>query len=131
MCGIFGLSGFVFTIFLAFRIGDDKAQCLKRFIGVWSFWNVAIILLLLLTWMAWYFQLPVYKLLFPRLRAKLLQIIPSLFSAHLEIKLLRNEYLRELEVFWYKKTGSILLMIGPSDCVRETSVHVWLVKLGI
>jgi hypothetical protein len=64
MCGIFGLSGFVFTIFLAFRIGDDKAQCLKRFIvsyhdiihtmqGVWFFWNVAIILLLLLTWMAW------------------------------------------------------------------------------
>ncbi|KAJ7831630.1 hypothetical protein B0H13DRAFT_2289234 [Mycena leptocephala] len=60
LCGIFGLFGFVYTVFLAFRIGDCKAQCSGRFIdranstrGSHSLWNVAIMLSLPLTWMAW------------------------------------------------------------------------------
>ncbi|KAJ6590928.1 hypothetical protein DFH09DRAFT_1138115, partial [Mycena vulgaris] len=58
LSGIFGLFGFVYTVFLTFRIGDCKAQFSGQFIdranlmqGTHSFWNVAIMLSLPLTWM--------------------------------------------------------------------------------
>jgi len=60
LCGIFGLFGFVYTVFLAFRIGDCNAQCSTLFIdransvqGAHSFWNIGIMLSLPLTWMTW------------------------------------------------------------------------------
>ncbi|KAJ7872233.1 hypothetical protein B0H13DRAFT_2059444 [Mycena leptocephala] len=58
--GIFGLFGFVYTVLLAFRIGDCKGQYSSRFIdransmqGAHSFWDVAIMLSLPLSWIAW------------------------------------------------------------------------------
>jgi len=60
LSGIFGLFGFVFTAFLAFRIGDCKAQFSGRFNdransmqATRSFWNVAIMLSLPFAWMVW------------------------------------------------------------------------------
>ncbi|KAF8215517.1 hypothetical protein K438DRAFT_1926129 [Mycena galopus ATCC 62051] len=60
LCGIFALFGFVYGIFLAFRIGDCKAECSGRFIdransrqSTHPFWNVGIMLSLPFTWMAW------------------------------------------------------------------------------
>ncbi|KAJ7731763.1 hypothetical protein B0H16DRAFT_1893242 [Mycena metata] len=60
LSGIFGLFGFVYATFLAFRIGDCNAQSASRFVesansvhGADSFWNVRIMLCLPLTWMTW------------------------------------------------------------------------------
>ncbi|KAJ7334960.1 hypothetical protein DFH08DRAFT_939642 [Mycena albidolilacea] len=60
LCGIFALFGFVYTVFLVFRIGDCKGQYSGRFIdransmqAAHLFWNVAIMLSLPLTWMTW------------------------------------------------------------------------------
>ncbi|KAJ7892951.1 hypothetical protein B0H13DRAFT_2037821 [Mycena leptocephala] len=60
LCGVFGLFGFVYTIFLAFRIGDCRTECSGRLIdransmqSAHPFWNVGIMLSLPLTWMAW------------------------------------------------------------------------------
>ncbi|KAJ6556768.1 hypothetical protein DFH09DRAFT_1164448 [Mycena vulgaris] len=62
LSGIFGLYGFVYSVFLAFHIGDSRAQFSTWFLDhansmhaspSESFWDVSNMLSLPLTWMAW------------------------------------------------------------------------------